>query len=297
MDSGLYQFHPTTGDFFLFEFITKEGHLIHCSSSSFSIDTTGIVWVGTNGEGLFQMDTRTSGKFTAYNPGGLIPKFILEIYQADGYLWLAPGEGLHQINPRTNQVVAYRWDDFRAGVLSSNAVHTSYKDRLDQLWVGANNGICKAGIYTNSFYTYSPPSILKENTIQNIVEDHNGTIWVGNYEKGLCRIDRKTWRMTTVSVDPADSRNTIESMQWPLLEGTDGRLWVGSDTDKGLHVLDRKTDRFIRYDSKIGVRVLAMAPSGKIWLGGDTGEIAALIQKLKNLLTSHCQELGCRRCM
>ena len=120
----------------LFEFITKEGHL---SPQCFSIDTTGIVWVGTNGEGLFQMDTRTSGKFTAYNPGGLIPKFILEIYQADGYLWLA-GEGLHRINPRTNQVVAYHYE-----------VSTTYRDRLGNLWVGASNGVSKAALNSSPF--------------------------------------------------------------------------------------------------------------------------------------------------
>ena len=61
----------------------------------------------------------------------------------------------------------------------------------------------------------------------------------------------------------------------PSWKISEGRLWVGTDTDKGLYLLDRKTDRFIRYDSKISVRVLAMAPTGTIWLGGDTGEIAA----------------------
>ena len=68
---------------------------------------------------------------------------------------------------------------------------------------------------------------------------------------------------------------SLEGQHWPLLEDREGRLWVGSDTDKGLYLLDRKTDRFKRYNSKISVRVLAMARSGKIWLGGDTGEIAA----------------------
>ena len=66
--------------------------------------------------------------------------------------------------------------------------------------------------------------------------------------------------MTPVTVDPDDSRGKIESMQWPLVEDREGRLWVGSDTDKGLYLLDRKTDRFTRYDSKITVRVLAMGP-------------------------------------
>ena len=183
---GLYRFHPPTEKFVLFPIMTPEGHPSF-NPHALSIDRTGIAWVGTHGDGLFQMDTRTPGKFVAYNPGGLIPKVILEIYHADGYLWLG-GEGLHRINPLTNQVVAYRSDDFRAGTLSSNSVFTAYKDRLGNLWVGTSSGVSKAAMHNSPFYTYqvtpTPVSFVrKENAIFTILEDHNGIVWVANVKR------------------------------------------------------------------------------------------------------------------
>ena len=277
---GLYRFHPATGKYVFFPIVTPEGHL-STLPLWLSIDRLGFMWVATYGEGLFRMDTRDPGQFEAYNPGGVVHKIIWQIYLAANCVWLATSEGLQQINPRTNQVVDYGPADFPLGSQKSSInVFTTYLDRSDRLWVGGTNGIDIAAMRTSPFHTYqmtpSPASVIRnENGIHNILEDRNGTLWLGNHEKGLCRLDRTTQRMTPVTVNPADSRKTLDGMQWPLLEDREGRLWVGSDTDKGLYVLDRKTDRFIRYDSKINVRVLAMAPSGKMWLGGDTGEIAS----------------------
>ena len=228
------------------------------------IDKASIAWVGTHGDGLFRMDTRRPGQFVSYNPGGVVANIIYEVYLAADHLWLATSDGLRRVNPRTNQVVDYGYE-----------VSTTYKDRLGNLWVGTSNGVSKAVLYSSPFYTTPASPIRKENDILNILEDHSGTVWVGTSGKGLCRFDRTTQRMSSVTVNPADSRSSIEGMQWPLLEDGKGQLWVGTDTDKGLYLLDRKANRFTRYSSKISVRVMTLAPSGIIWLGGDTGEIAA----------------------
>ena len=269
-NEGLYRFHPSTGKFVFFPIVTPEGH--HASPlMSLYIDTLGFVWLGTYGDGLFRMDTRTPGQFVSYNPGGLVHKIIYQVYLAADYLWLATGEGLQRINPRTNQVTDYGSSVLDRGSLNSISVFTLYRDRLDHLWIGAGNGISKAAIRTNPFYTSPTSSIRKENVILNILEDHNGTVWVANHEKGLCRFDRTTQQMTSVTVNPV----IMKGDYLPLLEDQESRLWVGSGSEKGLYLLDRKTDRFTRYDSKISIHELAMAPSGTIWLGGDAAKIAA----------------------
>src|SRR5688572_3250963 len=192
---GLYRFHPPTEKFVLFPILTPEGHPIF-NPLSLSIDTTGIAWVGTHGDGLFRMDTRTPGLFVAYNPGGVVHKIISEVYPSANYLLLASNGGLQRINPKTHQVIDYRY-----------GVSTMYKDRLGNLWVGTGNGVSKADLHS------SPFAIRKENSILNILEDHTGTVWVGNSKKGLCRFDRTTQLMIPVTVNSADSRNSIEGMQ------------------------------------------------------------------------------------
>ena len=273
---GLSRFHPSTGKFEFYMIKTRGRQL---PPWSLYIDATGIAWVGTFFDGLFRMDTRTPGRFVAYNPGGVAFKGINEIYEADDYLWLAGG-GLQRINRKTNEVIGYHSDNFQSGTLSNSAVYTVYQDRLDNLWVGTTSGVNKASIRTSPLYTHqiapTPDAFMRpENTINNILEDRTGTVWVGSDKKGLYRYDQSTKQMTQVTVNPADSRNTLEGQQWPLLEDQKGRLWVGTDMDKGLYVLDRTTNKFTRHNSEIAIRRLAMAPSGTIWLGSPVNGIAA----------------------
>jgi signal transduction histidine kinase/ligand-binding sensor domain-containing protein/DNA-binding response OmpR family regulator len=273
---GLCRFDPPTGKFDFYKIKTQDGR----KSGAFSlyIDATGIAWVGTFGDGLFRMDTRTPGRFVPYNPRGIVFKIINEIYEADGYLWLA-SSGLQRINPKTNEVINYHSDNFQSGTLSNSGVYTSYQDRWDNLWVGTTSGVNKASVRTSPFYTHqitpTPDAFIRpENAVHNVLEDRTGTVWVGN-QKGLCRFDPSTKQMTQVTVNPADSRNTLEGQQWPLLEDRRGRLWVGTDLDQGLYVLDRTTNKFTRYNSKIAIRRLSIAPSGTIWLGSPVNGIAA----------------------
>ena len=72
---GLCRFHPSTGKFVCFP-IDDSGRAINQAFMSLYIDTSGFVWVGTYGDGLFRMDTRTPGQFVAYNPDGVIHKII-----------------------------------------------------------------------------------------------------------------------------------------------------------------------------------------------------------------------------
>ena len=180
-NGGLSRFHLLTGKFTFYPPPTQDGR--QSQLFSLSIDTAGIAWVGSFGEGLFRMDTRTPGQYVAYNPGGTVAKSILQIYQADGYLWLA-GDGLQRINPRTNQVIDYRSDNFQSGNLSNNIVCSLYKDRLGNLWVGTGSGVSKASIRTSPFYTCritpAPEGFrLSENSINSILEDRTGTVWIG----------------------------------------------------------------------------------------------------------------------
>ena len=273
---GLCRFHPTTGKFDFYMIKTRGRQSL---PFSLYIDATGIAWVGTRGEGLFRMDTRTPGRFVAYNPGGGVLKTINEIYEADGYLWLV-SNGLQRINPKTNEVIDYHSGNFQSSTLSNSGVYTLYQDRLDNLWVGTTSGVNKASLRTSPFYvcriTPTPDAVMRpENAINNILEDRTGTVWLASNKKGLYRYDQSTKQMTQVTVNPADSRSTIEGQQWPLLEDRQGRLWVGTDLDKGLYVLDRITNKFTRHNSEIAIRCLAMAPSGTIWLGSPVNGIAA----------------------
>ena len=144
---------------------------------------------------------------------GVSLKLLMKFTRRDDYLWLVSA-GLQRINPKTNEVIDYHSGNFQSGTLSSSSVYTLYQDRLDNLWVGTTSGVSKASIRTSPFYihpiTPTPDAFIRpENAINNILEDRTGTVWVASDKKGLYRFDQSTQQMTPVTVNPADSRNTL----------------------------------------------------------------------------------------
>ncbi len=277
--SGSYQLDPKTKKYTLFPLPTSfESQLV--SPYAFYIDAEGIAWTGTHEDGLFRMDTKRPSHYTPYNPKGLINKTIHGIYEADGYLWLATTEGLQRVDKNTEQVLTYRSDPSLPGSLNTDLLATGlYYDRAGNLWVGSAFGVNKASLLPKPFQTFqitpSPASFHRpENEMFSVLEDQYGTVWVGSAAKGLYRIDPTAHQFMRVVVNPADKRTNLNWQRWPLLEDTQGRLWVGTDMEKGLYQLDRERNKFIRYPCPFSVSMLDQDATGKLWIGGQA-EIAS----------------------
>ena len=91
---------------------------------------------------------------------------------------------------------------------------------MDNLWVGTTSGVNKASVRTSPFYTHqiapTPDAFMRpENTINNILEDRTGTVWVGTDQKGLYRYDQSTKQMTQVTVNPPIRENSRRSTMAP----------------------------------------------------------------------------------
>jgi sensor histidine kinase YesM/streptogramin lyase len=248
--------------------------------NGFHIDAAGIAWLGTWEDGLFRMDTRSPSRYTSYNPQGSVKKSIIDIIETDEHLWLGTLEGLQRVDTKTGQVLTYQLDPSQPGSLSSNHIGSVYHDRKGNLWIGTSNGINKASIRAKPFHTYqivpAPPAFQRhENSIFSVLEDHYGTLWLSSAAKGLYRMDSSTHRLTRVVVNPADKRTMLLSQGWPLLEDAQGRLWVGTDMEKGLYQLERSTNTFIRHPCQFFVRMLDQDATGKLWVGGWRSEIAS----------------------
>ncbi|MGD9317051.1 MAG: two-component regulator propeller domain-containing protein, partial [Anaerolineae bacterium] len=79
-------------------------------------DTSGTLWIGTNGGGISQLD-RETGRFTHYrhdpdDPHSLSDNVVLALYEdREGVLWIGTaGEGLDSFDPNTGQSVHHQND-------------------------------------------------------------------------------------------------------------------------------------------------------------------------------------------
>ena len=283
---GLYCFDRQTGRYSLVQ-LTSQPLAKQPLVSALYLDEAGVLWVGTNGEALFKLGAQGAGLFnvdtrqalpsaTAYQVGGLIKKNIAlnGIVSYAGALWVATDEGLQRIDPRTNHVRTYRANQFSANTLSSSNILSLYPDRDGNLWVGTDNGVNKVVNTTKQFFAYqvkpAMPSVrLIDNTVTSILQDHTGSIWLGNHVKGLYRFDPRQDSLTHQVAALENPHALLSNHVWAIFEDSRKRLWVS--TLEGLHQVDARTGRTSRYPAKIPVQYVAEAPDGQLWIGGKKG--------------------------
>lgn len=291
---GVNQFDQIRGTFTEVKVDTLRAHQPFISS--LLIDNQRILWAGSLEGGVWRMDTKRHPlQFTRYNPQGVINKAIRYngIY-ADkaGYIWLATGEGLQRIDPKTDQVITYGSEALLPGSLSNNSIQSLFQDRTGALWVGTNNGVNKTPAFTKAFNAYqiipSLPSIsLNNNYINTLLEDQTGSIWLGNnagsmdgsFQHGLFQLKSDRGQIKPDEIITFDHTESLSGQKvWTLYEDSQKQLWAG--TDKGLYLYKRTTGRFMRFSFPLAVRCIVEDRYGKLWLAsasaGDSAVIAAL---------------------
>lgn len=91
---------------------------------------------------------------------------------------------------------------------------------------------------------------LSQNTVNALVQDHLGFIWIGT-DDGLNRFDG--YQMVKYYADPKKNTTLSHSGILSLCEDGKNRLWIG--TISGLNRMDRRAEQFVRYpllDKHIG---------------------------------------------
>src|SRR5438477_4060704 len=107
-------------------------------------------------------------------------------------------------------------------------------------------------------------SPLPSASVQKIVQDHLGYIWMGFYSTGLTRYDGH--KMETYSEDDGLADLTVRE----IAEDTSHHLWVGSEA--GLVVSTKPIgDSRVRFSPVIDARIrrncVAADPKGWMWVG------------------------------
>lgn len=276
--AGLYKFNPNNNE--LTPFPIENEFNPHPAIKALTIDSEGILWIGTAGAGLFRLDTHgTSARAKEYNPGNLINRSISNngiIEDKSGNIWLATTEGLQKIDKKNNQVSTFRADPDVQGSLSSNHINSIYQDQSGTLWIGTDNGINKLITYTQPFFTYqigknTRSTRLEENKINSLVADAEGMVWLGTV-KGLYKFNPANNQYSYLPISLHKKKNDTTSggeSSVPsitvLKEDKTGRIWIG--TSLGLYLINRD-GKLTHYPCKIGIQFMDLDNMGKLWIPG-----------------------------
>jgi diguanylate cyclase (GGDEF)-like protein len=264
--------------------------LPHHEATAVLTDGSGMLWVGTVGNGLARQ-IRPSRRFVVHmhrpsEPGSLSPGGVWSVLEdSRGALWVGTARsGLQVLQPG-----AKGFETHRSGPapdsLSDDDVRALIEDDDGRLWVGTRHGLnvldpCCQPI---SFKRYSndpaQPESLSHDYVRSLLRARDGTVWIGTYGGGLNRYQPDSDSFEAFRHDPQNPHSLSDDRIYRVLEADDGALWVGTHGG-GLNRFEPDSGRATRYrhdaqqpDSLAGDRVLSLWQDqrGQIWVGTSRG--------------------------
>ena len=212
------------------------------------------VWIGTEDAGLNKLDPRT-GLITQFHPNGHptdISYSNIHGLLADGNnLWIGTFEhGLDKMDLRTNKVYRHYFAGPADNQLKSNFVLSITRTSDGQLVMGSSNGVYYYREKTDDFVRlpYTPTGIF----VAFVMEDHEGTIWVGTHGSGVFSYNPRTGAHTSWSNTASDKSGAHLGFVNAITEDGQYNLWFATEGD-GLWKLSADRQNFSSFTTTAGL--------------------------------------------
>lgn len=229
--NGLYCYYPATG---AHKRYTKgSGPTDLNSDDIFCLkeDRNGNLWVGTNGGGVNlvkpgsnQIDKFMFDPLRVNDPSLPASNYIRSIEEdRAGRIWIGTyGSGLSVFDPVSQKFIFYTKGN---SGLPSDYVLSIKEDSRGNVWIGTSGngmGLLRKG--SKRFESLTEKDGLANGTIQTIIEDASGKIWLST-NQGLSRYDRATRKFSNYS--NYDGLQAGAFMTGAGLKLADGELFFG----------------------------------------------------------------------
>jgi ligand-binding sensor domain-containing protein/signal transduction histidine kinase len=256
-EAGLYMYDSSGGLFtLLIESLDASNSLAINTAKSLFLDSHGILWFGTQGSGLYRINTLDNQAINyRNNPAdmrSLSENAINCIFEdRSGVLWIGTfGAGISILDPQANKFELLCHNPVNPESLSSNFIWSVIEASDGTIWIGTNDkGLnCYSPLSGDfTFYDHhaNDPSSLSASTVKNVYQDSKGNIWVGTDGGGLDLLNRETGHFSHFRHNPADPSTLSGNSVRVIYEDDSGTLWIG--TRDGLNKFDPGTKKFKRY--------------------------------------------------
>src|SRR6266481_3999540 len=219
-------------------------------------DHSGMMWVGTLGNGLARFDRRT-GRFKIYrhdstNPSSISSDIVTRLFiDHTGTLWAATWDGLNRFDPASGRFMVYKRD----AQTNTESYNEIAEGQQGALWLGSASGLIRFDPRTAQFTLFKhnpqdPGTIIDDTSnstyLNSIYVDRSGTVWLGT-QNGLDRLDTKTGTFGAYYERDGLSGNAVSC----ILEEERGDLWMS--TNKGLSRFDPQRKTFKNYSAADGL--------------------------------------------
>lgn len=274
----------------------QENKFFHFDDKAFAIskvnvfslftDSNDNLWIGSQGEGLYQLDLRQFNTrplndfiFVAVknlNDFDISKRTIQCIYEdKDKNIWIGTfGDGVYFISDVKENFVKIQKPVYENTALSFVPYYGMCNDHDGNLWLGTDgNGIYKSDLSGNTIrhYTSETDQSLKDNAIISALRDGRGRLWFGSYSQGVFWYKSNTDSFVNYRYQNENTRRGGNDVR-VIFEDSNNNIWIGTNRG-GLCLLDEKENNYTNpshfNDALLNgdVRSITEDIQGNIWIG------------------------------
>ncbi len=253
-------------------------------SLSFCEDEQHNIWIGTDGGGLSYWN-RKKNQFSNYvhsdDRGSLSSNFVVSIIKdSKNQIWVAMfNGGIDRWDNVSHKFIHYDCYNPATRVIDKN-LWKLYLDSHNNLWAGTTRGGALY-IYNRSVDKFEVFDDELTN-IHAIFEDHNGTLWAGDYSR-LIKVDVITKKHQFIGV-----KSAVRS----ITEDNNHNLWIGTEGG-GLLKFNTSTYKLTRFTEANGlpsnsILNVLVDKKNNLWASTYNGltEFNTTTQKFRNFYAS-----------
>lgn len=222
------------------------------------LDKKGMLWFGTNNNGVYSYDGKG---FTNYTKKDGLGKGRVSCITEDrsGNLWFGTADGLYRYDRRAFKHIPIPKKD-------------------------------TSGVWLDKIYP-----VVNPNEVLSVLQDKNGLFWIGTNGTGAYSYDGETFTNYLSDVGRKQSDSLYHNIIQSITEDTKGNIWFTSMTHGGVSFYNGKT--FTHFMPKDGlsddmVRTCFMDRAGNIWFGFNGNRGSGITYYNGNSFTSLYKEDG-----
>ncbi len=273
---GLNYFNRQTGAFNWYQADVEQVNTLSGNNVKHLLLDGNQLWIGTFQAGLNVFDIETQ-RFRIYRhqaevPNSLANDNVYGLKKMGNRLWiLTYGGGLNILELEQNQFYNYTHDVRDPQSLSSDLTRVFLETIDGQLWIGTERGLNKVELGNDGFPS-SFSTVLREEKVYTLQEDHHQNIWIGTISNGLYCFAPKTQKLQHFTEADGLPGNTI----FGVLEAENGDIWIS--TNNGLSRYTPTSQSFTNYSHSNGLENVEYnfnayfkASTGELLFGGVNG--------------------------
>ena len=230
------------------------------SITALLLDRDGVLWAGTEGQGLYRIHAGHVDHFGAAD--GLTADYVTGLYEDhEGNLWVLTTKGLDSF--RDTPVVTFS---------HSEGMHLSEIDTVlvsgdGAVWAGGSGGLDV--LRNGTISSLRGGKDLPGDQVTSLLEDHNQQLWVGIDQ--TLSIYRKG-KFSEIRRSDGSSLGLVVG----IAEDTQNDVWaeISANPRKLVRIRDLKVQQELSAPQVPPARKVMADPSGGIWLGLMSGDLA-----------------------